>query len=206
MMLICQICHLMANVTKCQMFSKFFGNFHNFWHFSWATFTIFSHLSGIFTTDAIFWQILANFATFRHPLGIFHNLWQILALFAYFLHLQATFGNFVGNICQFLPCFGNFGQLLPCFGSLLQLLANLAIFGNCKHLWADFGIFLATIGCSHTLLATFMKFLSLCQFWQFLPIIAIFWQLLPLMLPYHHLNNLSSCHLFKFSSYHLISL
>ena len=165
---------MLPNVKCFQFFWEIFTIFSIFLGQLLATFTIFSHLSGIFTTDAIFWQILANFATFRHPLGIFHNLWQILALFVYFLHLLATFGNFVGNICQFLPCFGNFEQLLPCFGSLLQLLANLAIFGNCKHLWADFGIFLATIGCSHTLLATFMKFLSLCQFWQFLPIIAIF--------------------------------
>ena len=129
----CQMCHLMANV-KC------FGNFSQFLAFLGQLLPSFQEF---FTTVGNFCHLLANFAIFLHPLGIFHNFWQILPSFG---NLFASFGNF----CHVLTAFDNFWQICP----------FLATVGNFKHFWADFGFFLATFGCSHKLLATFMNFLS----------------------------------------------
>ena len=129
----CQRCHLMANV-KC------FGNFSQFLAFFGATFAIFS---GILHNC---WQFLPSFGKFCHLFVSIRNIphfWQILPSFG---NLFATFGNF----CHVLTAFDNFWQICP----------FLATVGNFKHFWADFGFFLATFGCSHKLLATFMNFLS----------------------------------------------
>ena len=133
----------MSNVSfngKCQQMSNVLATFPNFWHFLGQLLPSFQEF---FTTVGNFCHLLANFAIFLHPLGIFHNFWQILPSFG---NLFASFGKF----CHVLTAFDNFWQICP----------FLATVGNFKHFWADFGFFLATFGCSHKLLATFMNFLS----------------------------------------------
>ena len=102
-----------------------------------------------------------------------NNFWQILALFGYFLCLLATFFNFC-YLFQVLATLSNFCHVLAAFDNFL-FGHFLATVDNFEHLWADFGIFLATFGSSQIFGYFYEFFVTLVNFW---PLFGIF---LPIM-------------------------